>query len=135
MEAKSRAATEVDFEKYRLRNFVDRLIELDEVEIHDEKVPLTGLSPIIEATPKAVLFKQAGPERLEIAIAQIHRLAPLDRSLGHPNRVFEKSVCRQRHGDRVEHELEAKLIEVTGTTGPTAPKETTEKTGGGGKKK
>jgi len=66
MDAKSRAATEIDFEKYRLRNFVDRLIELDEVEIHDEKVPLTGLSPIIEATPKAVLFKQAGPERLEM---------------------------------------------------------------------
>jgi 2,5-furandicarboxylate decarboxylase 1 len=57
----------IDTEKFRLRRFVDRLIELGEVEVHDEKVPLTGLSAIIEGTSKAVLFKQAGPERFEIA--------------------------------------------------------------------
>ena len=66
MSTKLRAGTEFDFEKFRLRRFVDRLIELNEVEIHDEPVPLTGLSSIIEATPKAVLFKQAGPERVEM---------------------------------------------------------------------
>ena len=57
---------QLDFEKFRLRRFVDRLIEIDEVEIHDEPVPLTGLSPIIEATPKAVLFRKAGPKQLEL---------------------------------------------------------------------
>ena len=57
---------EPDFEKFRLRRFVDRLIEIDEVEIHDEPVPLTGLSPIIEATPKAVLFRKAGPQQVEL---------------------------------------------------------------------
>ena len=62
----SRIGTEFDFDKYRLRRFVERLIELDEVEIHEELVPLTGLSAIIEATPKAVLFKKAGPEQLEL---------------------------------------------------------------------
>ena len=66
MDAKSRPGAEFDFDKFRLRNFVDRLIELDEVEIHDEAVPLTGLSAIIEATPKAVLFRKAGPEQVEI---------------------------------------------------------------------
>ena len=59
---------ECDFEKFRLRRFVDKLIALGEVEIHDEPVPLTGMSAIIERSgPKAVLFKQAGPERLEVA--------------------------------------------------------------------
>src|SRR5919112_5063051 len=59
---------ECDFEKFRLRRFVDKLIALGEVEIHDEPVPLTGMSAIIEKSgPKAVLFKQAGPERLEVA--------------------------------------------------------------------
>jgi UbiD family decarboxylase len=59
---------ECDFEKFRLRRFVDTLISLGEVEIHDEPVPLTGMSAIIENSgPKAVLFKQAGPERLEVA--------------------------------------------------------------------
>ncbi len=73
MDAKSRPGAEFDFDKFRLRNFVDRLIELDEVEIHDEAVPLTGLSAIIEATPKAVLFRKAGPEQVEIIVLGISR--------------------------------------------------------------
>src|SRR6201996_3489213 len=60
------AASNLDFDRYRLRNFVDRLIELGEVEVHDRPVPLTGLSPIIEGTDKAVLFKKAGPEQVEL---------------------------------------------------------------------
>src|SRR6201981_1269132 len=56
----------VDLDKYRLRRFVERLVEMGEVEIHDEPVPLTGLSAIIERTDKALLFKQAGPEQVEI---------------------------------------------------------------------
>jgi UbiD family decarboxylase len=56
----------IDTEKHRLRRFVERLIECDEVEVHDEAVPLVGLSPIIEGTTKAVLFRQAGPEHVEI---------------------------------------------------------------------
>src|ERR1051326_1832508 len=62
----STAAAKIDFDKYRLRNFVDRLIQLGEVEIHDKPVPLTGLSPIIEGTDKAVLFRKAGPEQVEL---------------------------------------------------------------------
>jgi UbiD family decarboxylase len=57
---------DIDFEKFRLRTFVQRLIEMGEVEIRDEQVPLTRLSQIIEGTERAVLFKQAGPERLEM---------------------------------------------------------------------
>jgi 2,5-furandicarboxylate decarboxylase 1 len=57
---------DIDTEKYRLRGFVEHLVNLGEVEVHDEPVPLTRLSPIIEATSKAVLFKQAGPERVEL---------------------------------------------------------------------
>src|SRR5579862_4431980 len=60
------APSDIDFDKYRLRNFVGRLIDMSEVEIYDRPVPLTGLSPIIEGTEKAVLFKKAGPEQVEI---------------------------------------------------------------------
>src|SRR6478609_1161282 len=56
----------IDTEKYRLRRFVDRLIAMDEVEIHDQPVSLTALSAIIESTPRAHLFKRAGPEQVEI---------------------------------------------------------------------
>src|ERR1700756_5487865 len=60
------ANTKLNFDKYRLRSFVERLIELGEVDVHNEPVPLTDLSAIIEHTHKAVLFKNAGPERVEM---------------------------------------------------------------------
>ena len=56
----------IDLDKYRLRRFVDRLIDMGDVEIHDEPVALTALGSIIERTEKAVLFKKAGPEQAEI---------------------------------------------------------------------
>ena len=62
----SRTTPTLDFNKYRLRSFVNRLIELGEVDVHRDPVPLTELSYIIEHTHKAVLFKNAGPDRVEM---------------------------------------------------------------------
>jgi len=59
-------SSDFDLEKFRLRHFVDQLIDMDEVEIHDEPVALTALAEIIEGTPKALLFKKAGPDQLEL---------------------------------------------------------------------
>jgi UbiD family decarboxylase len=59
-------STRIDLDKHRLRRFVDRLVDMGEVEIHDEPVPLTALGSIIERTDKAVLFKKAGPEQAEL---------------------------------------------------------------------
>jgi UbiD family decarboxylase len=59
----------VDFEKFRLRPFVKKLIEIGEVEIHDEPVALADMSAIVEKTPKAVLFKKAGAEQYEVIAA------------------------------------------------------------------
>ena len=39
---------EFDFEKFRLRKFVDRLVEIDEVEVRADPTPLTALSEIID---------------------------------------------------------------------------------------
>ncbi len=60
---------EIDLDKFRLRNFVNRLNEIGELEIHDESVALADLSHVIESSPKAKLFKNVGPERFEIAAA------------------------------------------------------------------
>jgi 2,5-furandicarboxylate decarboxylase 1 len=57
----------IDTERFRLRGLVDRLIEMGEVEIHDEPVALADMSGMIEATPKATLFRNAGPDKLQIA--------------------------------------------------------------------
>src|SRR3954465_12201830 len=66
MTATNSSSAKIDLEKFRLRTFVNRLIDMGEVEVHDEPVPLTGLGEMIERTQKAVLFKSAGPERTEI---------------------------------------------------------------------
>jgi 2,5-furandicarboxylate decarboxylase 1 len=58
-----------DFDKFRLRRFVERLIDMDEVEIHDEPVALAEMSGFIEATSKALLFRKIGPERHEVVAA------------------------------------------------------------------
>jgi 2,5-furandicarboxylate decarboxylase 1 len=62
----ARTGGELDLEKFRLRRFVERLIAIGEVDVHEEPVPLTALSRMIEATERVQLFRRAGPERMEI---------------------------------------------------------------------
>ncbi|HWE74387.1 MAG TPA: UbiD family decarboxylase [Stellaceae bacterium] len=59
----------VDFEKFRLRPFVKKLVEIGEVEVHEEPVALADMSAVVEKTPKAVLFKKAGAEQYEVIAA------------------------------------------------------------------
>lgn len=59
-------ATEPDFERFRLRRLVEDLTRHGEVEVHEEPVALADLSSIIEASGKAVLFRKAGPQQLEL---------------------------------------------------------------------
>ncbi len=96
--------TAPDMEKFRLRPLVERLIDLGEVEIHDQPVPLSDLSTIIEASDKAVLFRKAGPEQVELVgsvagsrtrVAAAFGVAPgdligeLQSRLGNPQPVVE----------------------------------------------
>lgn len=62
-------STSVDCEKFRLRRFVERLAELDEVEHHPEPVALADLSAIIESTPKATWFTNVGAQHFEVIAA------------------------------------------------------------------
>ncbi len=57
---------DVDLDAFRLRRLVDKLVELDKVEVHDEPVTLTQISGIVEASDRAILFRRAGPEQFEI---------------------------------------------------------------------
>ena len=86
---------EFDFEKYRLRRFVDQLIERGDVDVHEGPVALTALGSIIEKTPRAVLFKQAGPERVElaakVAASRDRLMLALDAT---PSTVHEKLLTR-----------------------------------------
>ena len=93
-----------DPEKFRLRRLVERLIDMGEVEIHADPVPLSSLSNLIEANAKAHLFLKAGPECHEVVAAVAgsrRRLAAafgvaeestrdeFSRRMSHPQKSFE----------------------------------------------
>lgn len=58
--------TKPDMEAFRLRGFVERLIDAGEVDVVRDAVALADVSPIVESSRKAVLFRSAGPDKLEL---------------------------------------------------------------------
>jgi 2,5-furandicarboxylate decarboxylase 1 len=56
----------VDTERFRLRNFVDKLVDSGECEVHNKPIDLLDVGGVLEGNPKAVLFKAAGPEKAEL---------------------------------------------------------------------
>ena len=59
----------VDFEKFRLRHFAERLVAIGEAEVHAKPIAMADLAAAIAATPKAIVFRDAGPEHFEIVAA------------------------------------------------------------------
>ena len=55
----TKAAAAVDYDRYRLRNFVDQLGDA-EIERRTGTTKLSGVAAAFEANPKAVLFESAG---------------------------------------------------------------------------
>ena len=58
-----------DFDKFRLRNFAEHLVAIGEAEVHAKPIAMADLAAAIAETPKAVVFKDAGPEHFEIVAA------------------------------------------------------------------
>ncbi|MFM1815833.1 MAG: hypothetical protein RLZ98_2528 [Pseudomonadota bacterium] len=56
----------VDTDSFRLRTFVNRLVEAGEMDVVSEPVALADLAVRWDCNPKAVLFKKAGPEGAEL---------------------------------------------------------------------
>ena len=51
-----------DLERFRLRPFVDRLVETSEAIVHDAPIDLIDVAAVLDGNPRAVLFTDAGPE-------------------------------------------------------------------------
>lgn len=66
---KKEAGGKIDYDKFRLRRFVEKLREIGELEVHDQPVALADISAVIEASPRAVLFKSVGAEKHEMVAA------------------------------------------------------------------
>src|ERR1700744_1069076 len=56
----------IDTERFRLRNFVDKLVDSGECEVHNKPIDLLNVGGVLEGNPKATLFKAAGPEKAEL---------------------------------------------------------------------
>lgn len=95
LEAAPSRKLKADANKFRLRSFVEKLIELGEVEIHEEPVPLSDLSRIIEATPKATLFRKAGPEEAELVAAVCGARSRLAAAFGVDQRELPHEYMRR----------------------------------------
>ena len=55
-----------DFDEFRLRRFVERMIDEDEVEVVEDEIDLADVASRMDGNEKAVLFRKAGPEKAEI---------------------------------------------------------------------
>src|SRR5215207_454489 len=67
---------------FRLRRFVEELAGSDELDIRNEKVDLADVAEALESNPRAVLFRNAGPERQELVGSVTGSRARIARAFG-----------------------------------------------------
>ena len=93
--ATSNARRSWDADTFRLRRLVERLVDAGEVEIHDEPVALSELSALIEGSTRALLFRQAGPERSELAASVSGTRKRLAAAFGVPQEQMREELARR----------------------------------------
>jgi len=88
----------IDTERFRLRRFVERLVQLGECEMHDQPIDLIDVGAVLDGNPRATWFKAVGPEKAELignVMGSRKRLAlaPYRRPLQPLRRVAEAGVA------------------------------------------
>jgi UbiD family decarboxylase len=58
--------TSVDTEKFRLRHFVEKLVQEGECVVHESPIDLIDVAGVLDCNPHAVWFRAVGPERTEL---------------------------------------------------------------------
>ena len=58
--------TRPDTEKFRLRRFVEKLVQQGECIVHDDPIDLIDVAAVLDCNPKAVWFRAVGPEKAEL---------------------------------------------------------------------
>ncbi len=96
--------TGTDFDRFRLRRFLEQLAGSDDLEIRREAIDLADIGAVLDGNPRAVWFKAAGPEGQELVgnatagrdrIAQAFGvpaeklIAEIQRRLGQPQDIVE----------------------------------------------
>jgi UbiD family decarboxylase len=84
----------VDFERFRLRRFIDSL-SAEDLDVRDAPVDLSGLAAVMEGNAKAVLFRAAGPERAELVGNVMGGRARIAKAFGVKPHELMKEVTRR----------------------------------------
>jgi UbiD family decarboxylase len=58
--------TQADTEKFRLRHFVEKLVQEGECTVHDAPIDLIDVAAVLDCNPQAVWFRNVGPERTQL---------------------------------------------------------------------
>src|SRR5262252_10263139 len=58
--------TQADTEKFRLRHFVEKLVQQGQCTVHDEPIDLIDVAALLDCNPNAVWFRSVGPEKTEL---------------------------------------------------------------------
>jgi 2,5-furandicarboxylate decarboxylase 1 len=56
----------IDTERFRLRRFVERLVQLGECEVHEQPIDLIDVGAVLDGNTRATWFKAVGPEKAEL---------------------------------------------------------------------
>ena len=88
----------VDFERFRLRRFIESLGGIDELDTRSEPVDLAGIAEVMEGNQKAVLFRAAGPEKAELVGNVMGGRARIAAAFGvKPNELMKEVQRRLRN--------------------------------------
>ena len=85
----------IDLDRFRLRRFVESLQGTDQLEIREGPEDLAGLAAIMQANPRCVWFKKAGPEGAEVVGNVVASRARLAKAFGvEPGAIIEELMLR-----------------------------------------
>ena len=55
--------SQIDTEKFRLRRFVEKLVQEGECVVYDDPIDLVDVASVLDCNPNAVWFRAVGPGR------------------------------------------------------------------------
>jgi UbiD family decarboxylase len=92
-----RASKGADFDRFRLRRFVDALSAIGELETHQDSTELADVAGVLDGNANAVLFRAVGPERQELVGNVTASRARLARAFKvEPNALLSEILRRLR---------------------------------------
>src|ERR1700720_3540891 len=100
-----------DTEKFRLRSFGERLVQQGQCVVHDQPIDLIDIAAVLDGNPKAVWFRNVGPEKTELVGNVMGARERLGLALGTDAAGFAKAMR-----ERLPHPVAP--IEVASSAAP-----------------